>query len=125
MKIPDRREKMKTYIAHIMLAASLLVPAMFAQNQPAPEAKPANKVNARRENQQDRIAQGVKSGQLSAKETAHLENREHNLNQEIHADRTANGGKLTSQERKQVNGQQNNLSNKIYVDKHNAQKQPQ
>ena len=44
MKIPDRREKMKTYIAHIMLAASLLVPAMFAQNQPAPEAKPANKL---------------------------------------------------------------------------------
>ena len=106
---------MKTYIASIMLAGSLLLPAVFAEN----------KVDARRENQQDRIAQGVKSGQLSANETAHLENREHKLNQEIHADRTANGGKLTSQERKQVNRQQNKLSNQIYIDKHNAQKQPQ
>lgn len=112
---------MKTYIAHIILAGSLFVPAIFAQNQPAP----TNEVNARRANQQGRIAQGVKSGQLSAKETAHLENKEHKLNQEIHTDRTTNGGKLTSQERTQVNRQQNNLSNKIYVDKHNAQKQPQ
>jgi hypothetical protein len=110
---------MKTYIAQIMLAGSLLVPAIFAQNPPA------NQVNARRENQQDRIAQGVKSGQLSAKETAHLENKEHKLNQEIHADRTANGGKLTPREKKQVNRQQDRVSNQIYVDKHNAQKQPQ
>ena len=49
-----------------MLAGSLLAPAMFARNT----------VNARRENQQDRIAQGVKSGQLSDKETAKLETRE-------------------------------------------------
>ena len=111
---------MKTYIAQIMLAGSLLVPAMFAQTTTPPQKPPQNKVNARRQNQQDRIAQGVKSGQLSDKETAHLETKEHKLNQEIHTDRTANGGKLTSQERKQVNGQQNNLSNKIYDDKHNA-----
>jgi hypothetical protein len=116
---------MKTYLAKIMLAGSLLVPAIFAQTpQPNPPAKPQNKVNARRENQQDRIAQGVKSGQLSDKETANLETKEHKLNQEVHTDRTANGGKLTSQERTQVNGQQNKLSKQIYVDKHNAQTQP-
>ena len=121
---------MKTYIAQFMLAGSLLVPAMFTQTAfaqtttPTPAPKPVNKVNARRENQQDRIAQGVKSGQLSAKETAHLETKEHKLNQEIHADRTANGGKLTAQEKKQVNRQQNKVSNQIYVDKHNAPKQP-
>ena len=113
---------MKTYIAQILLAGSLLVPAIFAQNPPA--NPPSNKVNARRDNQQARIAQGVKSGQLSAKETAHLENKEHKLNQEIHADRTANGGKLTAQEKTQVNRQQNNVSNQIYTDKHNAPKQP-
>lgn len=117
---------MKTYIAQIVLAGSLLVPAIFAQTPaPAQQPKPANKVNARRENQQDRIAQGVKSGQMSAKETAHVETREHKVNQEIHADRAAHGGKLTAQEKKQVNRQQNKLSNQIYNDKHNAQKQPQ
>ena len=114
---------MKTYIAQIMLAGSLWVPAMVAQTGQTP-AHPQNTVNERRENQQDRIAQGVKSGQLSDKETANLENKEHKLNQEIHTDRTGNGGKLTSQERKQVNGQQNKLSNQIYTDKHNTQTQP-
>jgi hypothetical protein len=108
-----------------MLAGSLLVPAMFAQTPQAnAPAKPQNKVNARRKNQQDRIAQGVKSGQLSDKETANLENKEHKLNQEIHTDRKADGGKLTTAEKKQVNGQQNKLSNHIYDDKHNAQMQP-
>jgi hypothetical protein len=79
-----------------------------------------NTVGERKENQQDRIAQGVKSGQLTAGETKNLEGREANLNREIHADRTANGGKLTSAERQQINNQQNNLSKSIYADKHNA-----
>ncbi len=37
-----------------------------------------NEVGQRRENQQDRIAQGIKSGQLTPSETAHIEktNRE-------------------------------------------------
>jgi hypothetical protein len=105
---------MKTYIVRIVVAGCLLLPAVFAED----------KVDARRQMQQDRIAQGVKSGQLSAKETAHLENKEHKLNQEIHAERKANGGKLTVQERKQVNRQQNHISGQIYNDKHNSQTQP-
>src|SRR5579863_1911453 len=77
-------------------------------------------VNQRRENQQDRIANGIQSGQLTAGETKNLEGREANLNREIRDDRQADGGKLTSTEKQQVNQQQNNLSNKIYQDKHNA-----
>ena len=77
-------------------------------------------VNQRRENQQDRIAQGVQSGQLTAGETANLENKERGLNGEISADRKANGGTLTQAERQRINGQQNRLSNNIYADKHNA-----
>ena len=77
-------------------------------------------VNDRREDQQQRIGNGVQSGQLTAGETKNLESREANLNREIHADRSANGGTLTPQERRQVNGQQNNLSRSIYNDKHNA-----
>ncbi len=37
-------------------------------------------INQRKENQQDRIAQGVKSGELTAGETANLEKKESNLN---------------------------------------------
>jgi len=87
---------------------------------PAPAAKPKPTVAQRKENQQDRIAQGVKSGQLTAGETANLETKEAAINGETKADRAANGGKLTAAEKKQVNGQQNQLSKQIYKDKHNA-----
>lgn len=77
-------------------------------------------VNDRRGDQQQRIANGVHSGQMTAGETRRIEGREANVNREIHADRTANGGKLTAQERQHVNRQQNNISKSIYTDKHNA-----
>ena len=81
-------------------------------------------IRERQENEQDRIAQGVRSGQLTAGETARLEGREAALNREIRTDRRANGGTLTPQERQQVNRQQNRLSNQIYRAKHNGRRQP-
>src|ERR1700674_2023089 len=83
-----------------------------------------NKVGQRRENQQDRIAQGIKSGQLTAGETAKLENQQNGINQQVSADRRANGGKLTTGEKKQINGEQNAASKNIYNNKHNAKTQP-
>ncbi|HET6931441.1 MAG TPA: hypothetical protein VFI45_14045 [Candidatus Acidoferrum sp.] len=82
-----------------------------------------NKVGQRRENQQDRIAQGVKSGQLTAGETAKLENQQKNINQQVKADRAANGGKLTPGEKSQINKEQNAASKNIYNKKHNANTQ--
>jgi hypothetical protein len=82
-----------------------------------------NKVGQRRENQQDRIAQGIKSGQLTAGETAKLENQQKGINQQVKADRAANGGKLTPAEKQQVNKEQNAASKNIYNKKHNANTQ--
>lgn len=84
----------------------------------AEKAKPT--AAQRKENQQDRIANGVKSGQLTAGETKNLENREAAINKETAADRADNGGKLMAAEKKQVNRQQNQMSKQIYADKHNA-----
>jgi hypothetical protein len=84
-----------------------------------------NKVDQRRENQQDRIAQGIKSGQLTPSETAKLENQQKGINQQVAADRKANGGTLTASEKKQVNKEQNSASKNIYHKKHNAKTQPQ
>jgi len=81
-------------------------------------------VAARKENQQDRIAQGVKSGQLTPGETAHLEKRESGINRETRTDRNANGGHLTAAEKAKVNRQQNRVSKRIYADKHNTQTAP-
>jgi hypothetical protein len=82
-----------------------------------------NPVGQRRENQQDRIAQGIKSGQLTAGETAKLENQQKGINQQVKADRAANGGKLTPAEKRQVNKEQNAASKNIYNKKHNANTQ--
>ena len=82
-----------------------------------------NEVGQRRANQQQRIANGIKSGQLTAGETAKLENQEHGINQQVHADRAANGGKLTQGEKQQINHEQNKESRNIYNKKHNANTQ--
>jgi hypothetical protein len=87
---------------------------------PATEKKADPSVAQRKENQQDRIANGVKSGQLTAGETANLEKKEAAIDKETSADRAANGGKLTPAEKAQVNKQQNQVSKQIYADKHNA-----
>ena len=82
-----------------------------------------SEVGQRRENQQDRIAQGIKSGQLTAGETAKLENQQKGINQQVQADRAANGGKLTPGEKKQINKEQNAASKNIYNKKHNGNTQ--
>ena len=95
--------------------------ANFAsENHGRPTTAAMSRVNTREAHQQERIANGVKSGQLTPHETSHLEHREANINREVRNDRAANGGKLTSQERAQVNHQQNNTSKQIYEDKHNG-----
>jgi hypothetical protein len=91
-------------------------------NAATQNTNPTSKVGKRAENQQDRIANGIQSGQLSAKEAAHLERNQARINQEVGADRQANGGKLTAQERAQVNQQQNRQSRQIYNAKHNGRR---
>jgi len=98
-----------------VLAQSPSSPPPATQNSPSDPT-----IGQRKENQQDRIANGVKSGQLTAGETANLETKEAAINGETQADRAANGGKLTAAEKAQINRQQNHLSNQIYQDKHNA-----
>lgn len=109
------------------LAATLLAIPVFAQstgtsasttNSTSSPSAPAT-IKDRRENQQDRIAQGVKSGQLTPGETANLETKEAALNGEIAAARKANGGTLTQPEKQQINQQENQLSKQISTDKHN------
>jgi len=107
----------------VLLAAVLVAGSVaFAQDPStgSTDPKPKTEIGQRKENQQDRIAQGVQSGQLTAGETAKLETKEAAINKETAADRAANGGKLTSAEKAQVNRQQNRVSRQIYQDKHNA-----
>jgi len=85
---------MKKFILTSMIAGSMFAIGLPAQTTATPPA-PKTRIAQRKENQQDRIAQGVRSGQLTAGETSKLERKESALNKETRADRAANGGKLT------------------------------
>lgn len=77
-------------------------------------------VNARQVRQQNRIANGAKSGQLTKGETSRVQRNEAAIHKEVRSDRAANGGKLTPEEHRQVEHQQNMESRQIYKEKHNA-----
>ena len=77
-----------------------------------------NEVNRREENQQQRIANGVSSGKLSAQQTSNLEKREANLQNSEKKDMAAHNGHLTKAEQKNLNHRENKISNSIYKDKH-------
>jgi hypothetical protein len=81
-----------------------------------------NEVGQRRENQQDRIAQGIQSGQLKPGETAHLERQQQSINREDAAMRKANGGILTGADKQALNQRQYNASKNIYDKKHNGRR---
>jgi hypothetical protein len=98
---------------------------IYAQKHDAQtQGNGTGEIAQRKENQQDRIAQGVASGQLTAGETARLEGKESALNQETRDMRSLDGGKLTTGDKAVVNQQQNRLSGDIYAQKHDAQTQP-
>ncbi len=110
---------MKKIFLTITAAGLLLGSTGIAFADDAPETH----IKQRKENQQARIASGVKNGSLTPRETAHLENQQSKLNREIRAERKQNGGNLTNKEKAQVNRQQNRLSRNIYKQKHDAQHQ--
>ena len=90
-----------------------------SSNHGRPNTAAMDSVNGRRNNQQQRIANGVRSGQMTPGETARAEHHEQNINRHIEADRSANGGRLTPQEHRNINERQNAASRQIHNEKHN------
>ncbi|HZY61172.1 MAG TPA: hypothetical protein VFE38_01510 [Edaphobacter sp.] len=96
--------------------------AIFAQSTTTPSTTQHRDINQRKENQQDRISQGVNSGQLTPGETSHLEHQEAGINKEERGMRAQDNGHLTKQDRRTLRHQQRQESKRIYRDKHNARK---
>lgn len=77
-------------------------------------------VNERQERQQDRIEQGVKSGELTKREAARLRREQRRIKAEEKAFRS--DGKLSKRERAKLQKDLNKSSRHIYREKHDAQK---
>jgi hypothetical protein len=112
--------KAKGLILAMAIVVAFCASSVFAQSQSGSDSSNPPTIQQRKENQQDRIANGVQSGQLTAGETKNLETKEADLNHEEHTMRSEDDGHLTSADRTTLNNQQNHLSNNIYGDKHNA-----
>jgi hypothetical protein len=76
--------------------------------------------NAREANQDQRISNGLRSGQMTSGEAARADRTQSAIDRQTAADRQANGGRLTGQERQQINGEQNAASRQIYNENHNG-----
>jgi len=78
--------KTRNLILSAAAVIAMCVPSAFAQqSDTSSTATPADKpatIAQRKDNQQDRIAQGIDSGQLTAGETKNLETKEAGVNQE-------------------------------------------
>src|SRR5271170_816067 len=116
--------KTRGVIYSVAAVIALCVPSVFAQAQSstttATTTTDPQSIAQRKDNQQDRIAQGIDSSQLTAGETKNLETKESDVNKEEHTMRSDDDGHLTAADRAKLNNQQNHLSNRIYDDKHNA-----
>jgi len=104
---------MKTSLSLQLIAVSLLTTgAAWAQNTPAEQDQ------QRDVNQQQRVEQGLQSGQLSTKEAGSLERQEQHVdNMQAH---DMKNGPMTAEEQRKLDAAQNHVSNDIYADKHNG-----
>jgi hypothetical protein len=100
-----------TAITLQLIAMSVLTTAAWAQT-------PAEQDQQRDVNQQQRIEQGLQSGQLSTKEAGSLERQEKHVdNMEA---RDLKNGSMSAGEQARLNAAQNKVSSDIYADKHNG-----
>jgi len=109
---------------NLALASTLIFApaAIFAQAPQTSTPVTGKTIQVRKTDQQDRIAQGVKSGQLTAGETGKLEHQEAGINKEERGMRAEDNGKLSKGDKTLLTKQQNQESKRIYADKHNAAK---
>ena len=97
-----------------LLVSALPLAVLSKPSQPAP----------RIHNQQQRIQQGVKSGQLTQAEYRRTEARLQAIRQQRQAYLRTNDGRLTAAERSKLNRELNGNSNRIYFTKHNEAVRP-
>lgn len=103
---------MKKLLGMSAVGALVLASSAFAAGPRTDE------VTQRDVNQQNRIEQGLQSGQLSTKEAAQLEHQQAKIDRTEARDEK--DGKLSTAEQAHINSMQNNASAAIARDKHNG-----
>ena len=90
------------------LSSSVFAETLFQQNHPR-----RAQVNSRLNNQNRRIYNEVKDGQISHKQAAALHSEDHRIRSEERFDASLNGGHITRAEQASLNQQENSVSQQI------------
>jgi hypothetical protein len=111
--------KLMRLLAGSALIAALAIPGMAQSQVQTTPGEKTPRITARQREQQRRIRQGTRSGQLTRAEAARLEARERKLQ----ADKlkAKSDGKVTVAERRKLKREENRDSRAIYRQKHDAQ----
>jgi len=104
-----------------MAAVAALLSGVAMQSEAGPRTRDPG-VNARQANQRARIAQGVRSGELTRRETRKVAEEQKDIRQLERAYKS--DGKLTGAERADLHHEQNQASRDIYRQKHDEQARP-
>ncbi len=104
-------------------AAIVLLPVSSAFAQKTTYGQ-RHSINARENNQQRRIARGVKDGQITPHGAAVAERNQSRIATEDRNMRAADGGHLTAQDRHTLARQQDRTSKGIYTRNHNQATDP-
>lgn len=108
---------MRVLIAMAVLAVAAFDPSLASADNQRGVRDP--RINARQQVQRERIQQGVRSGELTRRETARARADQRDIRQLERAYKS--DGELTRGERRDLTREQNQASRQIYRDKHDAQ----
>lgn len=103
---------------YVLVAALAAAPAITIAQTPAPAVQ-KQIIRQREFNQQRRIANGVRTGQLRPRQAARLERQQRSIHREARVMRARDNGRLTMHDRRVLTHRQNMASHRIYRAKHN------
>ena len=102
----------------LSVLAAVALP-VYAQTAPAKDPAATPGIDKRQAEQQKRIDQGVKSGELTAKEAARMEKGQERI--QAMEDKAKADGKVTAKERARINQAQDVQSRHVAKEKHDRQ----
>jgi hypothetical protein len=101
-------------VAAVSLALSAVTSSAFAQETQWQKDHPRRtEVNSRLANQNARIHNEVKSGQITKGQAAQLHSEDHAIRQEERTMASTDGGHITKSEQRSLNQQENQVSRQI------------
>jgi len=105
--------KTKLTLAAVCILASAHATNALAESQWDKDHPRRAEVNGRLANQNQRIKNEVKDGQISKGQAAQLHSEDHQIRQEERDMASQNGGHITKQEQRTLNQQENGVSRQI------------